>query len=243
VLPVAALSTALATQAASLAAPGASTITAVACAQTISHLPIAGLVEAGMKALTMKTTKILINMSVASILLAASVGLVAQRIAQPEPAVGSFTPFQGQWAGTMESSGDALPAATSQPVEMTITPTDQGNSCQIELRVIYLPQRQTNIFRFSHALSAGGTKITTKDDPQVGRLNGIGEVMEVGQKGTNVSEFTFKTPHVNQTGMSECRWSLTGTNLTIIRQDKMQSPQGSSTLISKLQVHRQPEAK
>ena len=168
----------------------------------------------------------------------------ASRSANARPIVAGFEPMAGEWEGTYELRGDALPTPMRQTAALTIRTTEQGRSCEIEMRLMDAAGGQTQSYHFTHKLDGSGHRIVTVDDPQVARVTGEGVVTEsINDPARGEWVAAFRAAHSNQGGFTECRWIRRGDELIIARHDQSASPQGTSHLYSDLKLRRRTAAK
>jgi hypothetical protein len=102
--------------------------------------------------------------------------------------------------------------------------------------------QETGKFRFTHTLSSSGGQITTADDPQIGRMNGIGQITDALQAaGGKDWRVAFRTENPNQSRSCECRWERKEDELFIVRKDWLTRPVVRNVLATELKLRRAAE--
>jgi hypothetical protein len=115
-------------------------------------------------------------------------------------------------------SGDDVPQQPAQATAMQVRTSDEGRTCEIELRV-GVGETNEQHFRFRHSIEADGRTIVTSDDPQIGLLNGPGNVTIARTNADGLWRAAFKAK--SRAGRSECEWTVNGSELKIERHDVM----------------------
>ncbi|HEY6228851.1 MAG TPA: RNA polymerase sigma factor [Verrucomicrobiae bacterium] len=195
------------------AAPGIDALAATAMSKASSPAEI--LVKGGLKAMAAAKTKTAALAVAAVFLLCGGIFGVSEAV-KPKPVVGTFAPMAGDWEGKIELSGDDVPKQPAQATAMQVRTSDDGRSCEIEMRV-GIGDRNEQRFRFRHAIGEDGRTITTTDDPQIGLLNGPGAVTIARTNVDGLWRAAFKAK--SRAGKSECEWTVNGGELKIVRHD------------------------
>lgn len=175
------------------------------------------LVNGGLKAMAATKTKTA-ALGILALFLLCGAAYTVTEITKPKPVVRTFQPMAGDWVGKIQLSGDDVPKQMAQATVMEVRTSDDGRSCEIEMRIGDGETNQQR-FRFRHAIDATGRTITTTDDPTVGLLNGPGEVTIARTNMDGLWRAGFKANH--RAGKSECEWTVNGSELKIVRHDLM----------------------
>jgi RNA polymerase sigma factor (sigma-70 family) len=226
----------------------ATVVTAALAQEAAVNSSLITLVKGGLKIMAWTKMKSSVAAGAIVLLLAGGAVVVQQQVSRSGNTwpmfVAGFEPMAGEWEGTYELRGDGLPTPMRQTAALTIRATEQGRSCEIEMRVIDAAGQLTQSYRFTHALDRTGHRIITVDDPQVGRITGEGVVTEsINDPARGEWVAAFRAPHRNGGGLTECRWICRGDELIIARRDQNTSPQGTSHLYSDLKLRRRAAAK
>ena len=181
------------------------------------------------------------------VLLAAGVVIVGEQMGLRTPphlaVISTLEPLDGEWQGTYELRGDALPNPVRQTAALTIRTNPGERSCEIEMRVSAPAGGASQVYHFSHALNKSGDRIITADDPRIGRLDGEGVITE-SMEDRRAGEWraAFRGARGARDGFTECRWVRKGDGLTITRHDQMGGPQGATHLYAELRLRRRADA-
>jgi len=152
-------------------------------------------------------------------------------------AVTNFEPMAGEWEGTYEMQSDDQPRPRRQIVALTIRTSNQGRVCDIDMHVVDRNGNATASFHFTHVLNDKGNRIITTDDPGIGGTIIDGAVTEAAQNSaTGEWRAAFHATKSGGSDFTQCRWVRLKDELTISREDATDGPQGSTRLLSVLQL-------
>jgi RNA polymerase sigma factor (sigma-70 family) len=179
--------------------------------------PMVILANGGLKAMAAAKTKSM-ALAIAALFLLCGGMYGVYEVARPKPVMASFVPMAGEWEGKFEFKADDLPGMPVRAARLNVKTSPDGRTCDIEMRV--LPNEvDEERYRFRHVVDEGGRSITTTDDPLVGLLNGAGEVTVASTNATGFWKAGFKAQH--RTGRSDCEWTVNGSELKIVRTDRL----------------------
>ena len=144
----------------------------------------------------------------------------------------------GQWEGTFFSRADRDTKWFKQPVTLLVRVSEAGRFCEIDMRLGPTATARDQ-FHFSHRLNEQRNRITTIDDPRIGRLNGQGIVTDAFDRpGTGQWRAGFRAKQQDGNSVTFCKWDVKDGELTITRRDDIKATGTTTRLYSELKLRR-----
>jgi RNA polymerase sigma factor (sigma-70 family) len=179
--------------------------------------PTVILANGGLKAMAAAKTKTA-ALAIAALFLLCGGMYGVYEVARPKPVMASFVPMAGEWEGKVELKADDMPDVPVRAARLDVKTSPDGRTCDIDMRI--LPNEvDEQRFHFRHVVDESGRSITTTDDPMIGLLNGAGDVTVARTNASGFWKAGFKAEH--RTGRSDCEWTVNGSELKIVRRDRL----------------------
>lgn len=139
---------------------------------------------------------------------------------------------------------DGAQLSREQPCSMSVTTTQQGRACEIELRLTLAPDRPPMVQHYSHALNERGDRLFTTSDPASGRGDGECTVTDSAHNpraGEWRAAMHFPLP--DDRGVMDGSWERRGDVLIVRSHDQFFTPSGTNHVFAELQFKRRVTAK
>lgn len=151
----------------------------------------------------------------------------------------TFEPMAGDWEGTISLRRDSANPIEPQPCSMTVTTSEGGRACDIELRMRMAPDADPVVQHYAHKLNMRGDGLFTISDPASGRGDGECQVTEsFYNPASGEWRAAMRFPFPGNRGVMEGSWQRRGETLIVQSHDQFFGPGGPSNAYAELQLRR-----
>jgi hypothetical protein len=153
--------------------------------------------------------------------------------------VATFEPMAGEWQGAIMLHAGAGTPVISEPCSLTVQISQNGRSCEIEMRVEGANGAPAQIHHYAHTLNEQGDQMYTVSDPRSGRGDGNGTITEkFHDPAAGEWHMALRFPLSGNRGVMEGRWERHRDELFIRSHDEFYRPDGSNHLYADLRLQR-----
>jgi hypothetical protein len=153
--------------------------------------------------------------------------------------VATFAPMAGEWQGAIMLHAGGGTRVIYEPCSLTVQISQNGRSCEIEMRVDGANGAPPQIHHYTHTLNEQGDQMYTVSDPRSGRGDGNGTVTEkFHDPGAGEWHMALRFPLPGNRGVMEGRWERHRDELFIRSHDEFYLTEGSNHLYADLRLQR-----